>query len=496
VGLSGGVVRRNPLAARERSIVYGAAILLILLRGLVPTVYEGFYFDSDQAIVGLMARHISTQHDFPVYYYSLNYLLAVQAWIIAPFFWLFRSSVTAMRVPLLLLNAVAGVWLIAAIGRRSRLRPSLAFVAALPFIVPTPAASNQLLEGAGASVEPILYVLLLWSLRGRPFAFGIVLAIGVLHREFTAVAVPALVLATALSRGWRPVAARSVLRTAAWAAAGVALALLVVDDLKLHAGVGSITAQAISLGGQTCWDVPELLRHVNSLVTQALPTLFGTIPVALDRLRMNTPVVAGSRWIGWIVAAAFAVILSRLAWLGSKRRQAGIDTSWATYLALTGFFGAAIYPLSCNIVLGAPPLLRYLLLALLLPVGLVAAFLQRERSAAIQGGVVAVIALWGAANLVDNLRVVRVAMVDPPVSEHRVLADYLVTQRIRYARAIYWDAYVIDFLTRERVITASVDVVRIPEYQHEVDLHSDAAVNLARLPCQGQERVASWCVEH
>src|SRR5262249_10219059 len=86
VGLSGGVVRRNPLAARERSIVYGAAILLPLPRGLVPPVYEGFYSASDQAIVGLMARHISTLHDFPVYYYSLNYLLAVQAWIIAPFF--------------------------------------------------------------------------------------------------------------------------------------------------------------------------------------------------------------------------------------------------------------------------------------------------------------------------------------------------------------------------------------------------------------------------
>jgi len=86
-------------------------------------------------------------------------------------------------------------------------------------------------------------------------------------------------------------------------------------------------------------------------------------------------------------------------------------------------------------------------------------------------------------------------MVEPPGSEHRVLADYLVAHRIRYARAIYWDAYVIDFLTRERVITASVDIVRIPEYQKEVDLHGDAAVNLARLPCQGQERVASWCVE-
>jgi len=72
--------------------------------------------------------------------------------------------------------------------------------------------------------------------------------------------------------------------------------------------------------------------------------------------------------------------------------------------------------------------------------------------------------------------------------------DYLIGQRIRYARAIYWDAYVVDFLSGERVITASIDVIRIPEYQKQVDEHAYAAVNLERLPCTGARRIASWCV--
>ena len=94
---------------RERAIVCAVAVALVLLRSFVATYYEGFYFDSDQAIVGLMARHLSRFHHFPLFYYSLNYLLAVQAWIIAPFFLVARSSVALMRLPIVALNAGVAV---------------------------------------------------------------------------------------------------------------------------------------------------------------------------------------------------------------------------------------------------------------------------------------------------------------------------------------------------------------------------------------------------
>ena len=159
-----------------------------------------------------------------------------------------------------------------------------------------------------------------------------------------------------------------------------------------------------------------------------------------------------------------------------------------------GGLTACAYPLSCSIVPGGPPLLRYLPLAILLPVGCCATFLQRERSHALRTVVVSVFVLWAGANLRDNVRVIRGALAEPPGSEHRVLVDYLIGERIRYARAIYWDAYVVDFLSGERVITASIDVIRIPEYQKQVDEHAYAAVNLERLPCSGARRIASWCV--
>src|SRR2546430_17189701 len=153
---------------RERAVFCALAVALVPLRGFVATSYEGFFFDSDQAIVGLMARRLSSFHEFPLFYYGLNYLLAVEAWIIAPFFWIARSSVTVMRLSFLALNAISAVSLVSALTDSLRLRPALAFVAALPFVIPTPAAANHLLELAGGRRAPVPYLLILLEMRPPP----------------------------------------------------------------------------------------------------------------------------------------------------------------------------------------------------------------------------------------------------------------------------------------------------------------------------------------
>jgi hypothetical protein len=484
-------------AKRELALLSVLTVVLVLLRSFVPAYYEGFFFDSDQAIVGLMARHLSRLRTFPLFYYGLNYMLGVEAWIIAPFFWLGRSSVSLMRLPFVALNVLVAVWLVRAFATRLGLRPAFGFVAALPFIVPTPAASVHLLELAGSCVEPFVYVLLLWSLRRRPLAFGALLAVAYLHREFTIFAVPAL----ALVEVRRPAFwTRANLVRGTWAVAGAALVWLIADDVRMHVAGAPLAAQAASLRGQMCLTRPDLAPRVRAMVTEAVPILLGARPVPLARLRMNTAVVTGSSLVGWLLAATLGTIAVRLL-IGRRDRPAnpsGVEPSpdegLGTYLAWVGFFTACAYPLSCNVVPGGPPLLRYLLLAILLPVGCCATFLQRERSRALRTAVVSVFVLWAGVNLWDNVRVIRGALLEPPGSEHRVLVDYLIGQRIRYARAIYWDAYVVDFLSGERVIAASVDIIRIPEYQKQVDEHASAAVNLERLPCAGARRVASWCI--
>jgi hypothetical protein len=477
---------------REQFAVIGVAAALVLLRSVVPTLYEGYYFDSDQAIIGLMAKRLSAFQGFPLFYDGLNYILGVESWIIAPFFWLAGPTVAVMRVPLAALNIVVAIWLLTALGRRLGVRPLVAFAGALPFIVPGPVVAGQLLETAGACVEPFLYVLLLWRLRQRPLAFGAVLAVGFLHREFTIFAIPALILVEAGSGSLRD---RANLRRAAWMGAGFVLVWIVVDAIKLYQAGLSLGLQASSLAGQMCMAPGELAGRTATVFTQALPVLYGGTYTHLLDFRMNTGLSAGSTAVGWMVAVALGGMLVRLAWMWSKRPRFDSADAFFVYLALIGVFTAAAYPLSCNIIPGQPPLLRYLLLGLLLPVGCFGAFMRRETSRALRIIVPVAFALWGTANLVDNVRLIQASVREPPSNEHGVIADYLVRHQILYARAIYWDAYAIDFLARERVIVSSVDVIRIPAYQRLVDEHNSSAYNLPRVPCTGGPQVASWCVQ-
>jgi hypothetical protein len=479
-------------ARRERFVVIGIAAALVLLRSVVPTIYEGFYFDSDQAIVGLMAKRLSEFRGFPLFYDGLNYILGVESWIIAPFFWLAGPTVAVMRVPLAGLNMVVAVWLLTALGRRLGVQPLVAFAGALPFIAPAPVVAGQLLETAGACVEPFVYVLLLWHLRKRPLAFGAVLAIGFLHREFIIFAVPALLVAEAATG---TLLDRANLRRAAWMGAGFVLVWIAVDAIKLHQAGLSLGLQASSLAGQMCMAPGELAGRATTVLTQALPVLYGGTFTRLLDFRMNTAVTAGSTTIGWMIAIVLVGMIARVAWAWSKGPRLDSVDAFFVYLALIGVFTACAYPLSCNIIPGQPPLLRYILLALLLPIGCFGAFMRRETSRALRTVVPVVFALWACANVADNVRLVRASVSEPPSNEHGVIADYLVRHQILYARAIYWDAYAIDFLARERVIVASVDVIRIPAYQRVVDNHSSSAYNLPRIPCTGGPQVASWCVQ-
>jgi hypothetical protein len=483
----------------SRVLFAAAAALLVVLRSWAPTVLEGYFFDADQAIVGLMALHVSRLQHFPLYYYGLHYLLGVQAWIIAIAFAVLHPSVAVMRLPLVALNVLVAIWLIAEISRSARLRPAIAFVAVLPFLIPTPAAAAYLVEAAGASIEPFVYILLLWHARRRPFALGLVLAFGTLHREFTLFALPALLLATIASRGIRPLLRPASARFAGWTAAGAALVWLVVNDLKLRLGGGSLALQAVSLGGQICGDRLDLIARSRALVTQAVPTLFGGLPMPLSGVRLDTPVIAGSSVVGGAVLIALAGMAARTFWLAARGggNNSGADPrddDFGLYLAGVGACAAAAYPLSCSVIPTAPPLMRYLLLVLLLPIGLAVMFLRRERRPLLRTLAAAMFVSWAGFNLYDNVSVIRSARVTPPLNERRVLTDYLTTNHVRYARGMYWDAYVVDFMTAERVTTASVDLIRIPEYQQRVDAHSAEAVELVRLPCSGGVRIASWCV--
>jgi len=472
--------------------------MIVLLQAYIPLTVEQ-YFDSDQAVYGLMAKHLSEGRAFPLFFYGQNYLLGVQSWLAVPAFWIGGPTVAMLRTPLVLLNlsvALGYTWTLARLG----LRPAVAFAAALPLIAFTPVKAMEFAAAYGAGIEPFLYVLILWWLRGRALAFGALLGFGTLHREFTFLALPAMAIAL-----W-PV---RVERTPAFLlrlAGGFGLVWLIVDVIKRQVNVygpagGIWESGSVTLGAQTfvqwlSFDVAAYSARIATLLVRGVPDMLGAATYSLRAYSFPSDLSVGTSSAGMLLAAAVVFAMGRLLWL--RWREGGAPAGelgrFAIYVAVVGVLNILLYGINGGIDPADAPVLRYALFAPLLIVALSARFFQRERARSWIVAVSACLVLWAAGNVVDNVRLIVDMKADPPPRSHRIMANYLLNHRIQYARANYWDAYVITFLSAERVIVASTTTVRVAAHQAEVDAHADTAVTLVRQPCDQGVPVAAWCV--
>src|SRR5437773_1090374 len=98
---------RRPLA-----FAGAAAAVLVVLRSIVWVAFEQSFFDSDQAITGLMAKHLAEGRAFPLLYYGQHYMLGVEAWLAAPIFLLAGPSVLTLKLPLVAINIAIAVLLL------------------------------------------------------------------------------------------------------------------------------------------------------------------------------------------------------------------------------------------------------------------------------------------------------------------------------------------------------------------------------------------------
>src|SRR5688572_22424768 len=187
-------VRRTRGIRVELAVALGLSWLLVIARSLVYAVYPHASFDSDQAIVGLMAKHLSEGRAFPLYLYGYSYMLAVESWIAVPYFWIAGPTAVALRSSIIGTNLAIAMLMIVGLHRWGGLRPILALVAVAFFAFAPPDTTANLIDAGGGSIEQFLWVIVLWFVRSRPFVFGTVLAIGFLNREFTVYAVPVLMV--------------------------------------------------------------------------------------------------------------------------------------------------------------------------------------------------------------------------------------------------------------------------------------------------------------
>jgi hypothetical protein len=497
---SAGIV--GPDARRlERRLVLLVAAVLTAARCASFVVFEGVRFDSDQALIGLMALHLVEGRALPVFTYGQPYMLGVEAWMAAPFFLVGGATVAMLKLPLLIVNVAVAVVLVRLIERTTGLRPWLALVPALFFILTPPGTATLLLEASGGNVEPFLYVLLLWLLRGRPFWFGAVLAFGVLQREFTVYGFGALLLLRLMDRqafrvsAIRPALAGLLAFCATWQA------IYVLKHFSSIAGPGTsarwapleASANLAALAGRVCVDLGQILPGLARLGTTHLADLLGAADRDMAAFTINSEIHQGAPWLWPVLGPALGAGLIRFLWLsfrGGRRPWSG-RAEFPSFLLVVGLQSVLLYAvLRCG-QLGTAEM-RYSLLGVFGAVGVAAGLLALEPSRRLRGFTIGLVLVWGLVTATAHGRLAAQYAFDPPPNDRQALVDALLEKGVSYAYADFWEAYFVSFMTRERIIVASTSFVFIDEYQWLVDRRSDEAVRIERQPCPDGTRVADW----
>jgi 4-amino-4-deoxy-L-arabinose transferase-like glycosyltransferase len=404
-----------------------AALAGVLLRWWLLESSQGA-LDSDEAVWGLMARHL--QHgEFPTFFWAQSYGGTIEVILTVPVFWLFGSSTAALRVVPIVLWAVAAVlvWLV---GRRildewrARVAAPL-FWAWSPYFVWKSTRAHGF-YGAGL-VLSLAAVLLAQRLRERSSrleaaALGLLIGLGWWETPQTAIlTAPAVV--------WLVLGRREVLRLALPAVATFALGSLPwwIYNVRHHWASLRPSVDATSK--------PE---HLHNLFSATLPTALGLrLPVELSWFP-DAPV--GVAFYG-VLLAGFLYLLVR------RPRGLGLPLLAAVLFPL--FYAASSFTW-----LNTEP--RYLVLVSP-ALALLVAYAARPGAAAVAIVAVAIaLAVGGAAAMVDRNLMAQHADGQAVPAHFGPLVHALEERGIDRVYASYWLAHRITFESRERIIAATV----------------------------------------
>jgi hypothetical protein len=478
---------------RERALVIVVVGLLVVARSAIFVFWEQSYFDSDQAVIGLMAKHLSELRAFPVFMYGQHYILAVEAWMAAPVFLVAGVSVATLKLPLLLINLAVAFLLVWILEREAYLRPLLAGVATLFFVLPAPGTAAHLLEASGGNLEPFLYILLLWLTRRRPVWFGGIFAIGFLHREFTVYGVLAVAIIGAINGS---LFTRQGLRGAIIALESFVAVWVIVQlasEYSSAAGPGTSIADVhavpawLEVKNRLCVDPRTMLSGVHKLVTVHWVDLFGLRAQPVLQYAIDSGVSQGLNGSWVFLAGAMLLALTRIVVQVATEGRVRKEHEACAYLTLAGLISAGIFAVSrCG---GAAPM-RYDLLSILGAVGLGAWYLCVEQSRVRRAMWMLLVAGWVGVSALGHARLWSEYLTHPPYGVKRAIVRALDARGVRYGSSDYWIAYYVTFLTNERIIMRTDDFMRILSYDRDVLAHSDQTVTVARMPCRrGEEAV-------
>jgi hypothetical protein len=472
----------------RRRDVYAAVTVLVVVRSAVFVFWPDSYIDANQAVLGLMAKHLAERRAWPLFMYGQSYMLAVEAWLAAPLFLLFGASVTALKLPLLAANVSVALLLLHLLERGVGLALTDAATASLFFVLPSPATTAQLLEANGGSVETFIYVLLLWLARDRPIWSGFILGVGILQRTFTLYGYLALLLVLAGRRelfsrtAARRIVVTVVIASALWCAAeSVKHPTSALGPGTTFADLNEPT-QVAEIEGHLCLDPHTIVPGLEKLASRHWPLLFGTKPQPLVRYGIESRVRQGMRGAGLWLSAIMATALVRIGLRIARQRGWPPELDGCAYLILAGALSAGAYVIArCGVLTIYK--MNYDLLSLLAASGVAGWYLRGETSARLRTIWVTALIGWTAIHVVAHARLWTEYATHAPVGGKRELIAALDARGVRYGIADYALSYPITFLTNERIIVASSNRVRVRQYQDIVAAHQAEAVRVARHPC-------------
>jgi 4-amino-4-deoxy-L-arabinose transferase-like glycosyltransferase len=466
-------------------LVVAIALAILLKVGLM--LFQAFPFNSDEAIVAIMARHIQSGEN-PIFFYGQAYMGSLDAYIIALFFWIFGQQVWVIRLVQILLyigTVATTYWLGKLIAGSHR----IAGISALLMAVPSVNLTLYTTVTLGGYGEALLIgnLILLFSLmiareiendqekadqnvrvwfRNRnfpgflPAILGFLWGLGFWANGLTLVySVPSFIYLSATL-----IRKRGILPKKALARLGFVFPGFLVGSLPLWIYIyksGFMTLVHEYLGSSIAVETGSWLEKVvNHLINFIL---------------LGVPVILGFRpsWtVTWLVLPLIPFVLFFWAWVlvnlvrTIRKRNAG----WKEYLLIIGVPGFILMGFLFT-SFGADPSGRYFL-PFAVPMSILAA--QKIHSSKMNIGKWswAILAFLIGFHLFGTLQVMFAGPQSfttqfdaTTIIDHRYdeqLIDFLKQNGEHYGYSNYWTAYPIDFLSNE-------EIVLIPKLPYHAD---------------------------
>jgi len=389
--------------------------------------------------------------------------------------WVLGPTEVALKLPVLLMNVAVGLLIVWRAHRDLGLSPWLAAVGALPVAVPPLVLGTRFMEAMGGNVEPLLYALVLWSVRARPWIFGLVLGVAVAQREFAVYPAMALVALEAAYGRWP---ARQALRRWALVAALVVTVAVVIAIVRPYGsmfGPGTVAREMDhELSGQRivaarlCVVPSTWSARSVQLFGEHLPIMVGGVPGPMQLAGVSSGMGQGNPGLWpWVAALILAGVACGVSAARSRPEPGdGVHpvppSALPWFLLLSGVISTTVFVyVSCNpITLNT---LRYNLLVAFVPVGALLAGLGHPATV-VRAGLVTATLLWVRLSASDYQALAREVLQGGWPDYRADLIDVLESRHLRTLWGDYRLAYLVSFKSRERIVVAPIDAHRIDAY--------------------------------